>query len=58
MSIKLNPMFGIIHNFRRTFFGQSFDGMLAVYTWGFAIVTLLIGMFVFYRKQDKFILNI
>ena len=56
--IKLNPMFGIIHNFRRTFFGQPFDVMLAVYTWGFAILTLLVGTFVFYRKQDKFILNI
>ncbi len=56
--IKLNPLFGIIHNFRRTFFGQPFDMVLLLYTTLFALFTLLIGMFVFYRKQDSFILHI
>lgn len=56
--IKLNPLFGVIHNFRRAFFGQPYDMTLFIYTSVFAIVTLLVGMFVFYRKQDSFILNI
>lgn len=56
--IKLNPLFGIIHNFRRSFFGQAYDMNLFIYTSVFAVVTLVVGMFVFYRKQDSFILNI
>ena len=56
--IKLNPLFGVINNFRRAFFGQPFDMTLLLYTSVFAIAALLVGMFVFYRKQDSFILNI
>ena len=56
--LKFNPLFGIIQNFRFSFFGHSFDWNLLLYTWGFTIVTLLIGFYAFYRKQDKFILYI
>lgn len=56
--IKLNPLFGVINNFRRSFFGQPFDMNLLIYTSVFAVGTLLVGMAVFYRKQDSFILNI
>lgn len=56
--IKANPLFGIIHNFRRALFGQPFDMKLLVYTFSVSIVAMGIGMFIFYRKQDTFILNI
>ena len=56
--IKINPLFGIINNFRRTFFGQPFDMTLLVYTSVFSVVTLLIGVVGFYKKQDSFILHI
>ena len=56
--VKLNPLFGVIDNFRRAFFGQPFDMRLLLYTSVFAVGTLVIGMIVFYRKQDSFILNI
>ncbi|MCH5252476.1 MAG: ABC transporter permease [Lachnospiraceae bacterium] len=56
--VKLNPLFGVIHNFRRTFFGQPFDMTLLIYTTVFAGATLLFGIIVFYKKQDTFILNI
>lgn len=56
--IKINPLYGIIHNFRRALFGQPFDMALLGYTFGISIVAIGIGMFVFYRKQDTFILNI
>lgn len=56
--IRLNPVFGIIHNFRLALFGQPYDMMLLLYTSVFAIVTLVVGMYVFYKKQDSFILNI
>lgn len=56
--LKVNPLFGIINNFRRTFFGQPFDMTLLVYTMTFAVVTFVIGLVVFYKKQDDFILYI
>jgi ABC-2 type transport system permease protein len=56
--IKLNPLFGIIHNFRRAIFGQTLDQTLLLYTSVFAVVMLGVGMVVFYRKQDSFILHI
>ncbi|MBR1874733.1 MAG: ABC transporter permease [Eubacterium sp.] len=56
--LKCNPLFGIIHNFRISFFGHSFDWTLMLYTWGFTLVVMLIGFYTFYRKQDKFILYI
>lgn len=56
--IKANPLYGIIHNFRRALFGQPFDMTLLAYTFGVSVVAIAIGMFVFYRKQDTFILNI
>lgn len=56
--IKLNPLFGIIQNFRRALFGQPFDMPLLGYTFGVSVLALGIGMIVFYRKQDTFILNI
>lgn len=56
--VKLNPLFGVINNFRRSFFGQPFDMTLLLYTSVFAVVTLVVGMVVFYKKQDSFILNI
>lgn len=56
--IKINPLFGIINNFRRAFFGQPFDMVLLTYTSVVAVVLLLIGMVVFYKKQDSFILHI
>ncbi|MCH5266286.1 MAG: ABC transporter permease [Lachnospiraceae bacterium] len=56
--IKLNPLFGVINNFRRAFFGQPFDMPLMAYTMAFAGVSLAVGLVMFYRKQDTFILNI
>lgn len=56
--IKLNPLFGVIDNFRRSFFGQPFDMTLLIYTSVFAVGSLVVGIIVFYKKQDSFILNI
>lgn len=56
--IKFNPLFGIIDNFRRCLFGQGMDTNLFLYTGGVSVVLFVIGLFMFYRKQDAFILNI
>lgn len=54
----LNPLYVIIINFRNSVFGAPLDQfsllLSAVYSFG----TLLIGIFMFYKNQDKFILNI
>jgi ABC-2 type transport system permease protein len=56
--IKINPLFGIINNFRRSFFGQPFDKVLLLYTSVVAVFTLVVGLIAFYKKQDSFILHI
>ena len=56
--VKMNPLFGIIDNFRRSFFGQPFDMKLLIYTSVFSVILLVVGFVVFYKKQDSFILNI
>ena len=58
MLVKLNPLFCVINNFRRTLFGQPLDMTLLLYSSVFAVGTLVIGMVIFYKKQDSFILSI
>ena len=58
MLIKINPMFGIIDNFRRCIFGRGFDVKLLIYTSSFSVVVLIVGILLFYKKQDDFILSI
>ena len=55
---KVNPLYAVIHNFRACLFGEALDPYYLIYSIVFSIVTLGIGMYVFYKKQDKFILNI
>lgn len=53
-----NPLFDVIVNFRDAVFGRplSMDSLLiaAIYSFG----ALIVGILLFYRQQDKFILNI
>lgn len=53
-----NPLYYIIVNFRNAFFGRPMNlqalAIAAIYSFG----SLLIGIILFYKKQDKFILNI
>ncbi len=56
--IKLNPLYAVIANFRNAVFGQPLDPFFVWFSLGFGVSVLLIGVLVFYRKQDKFILHI
>ena len=57
--IKMNPIFGCIENFRRSILeGANLDMVLLYYTAGLSILSVIIGLYVFYKNQDKFILNI
>lgn len=55
---KLNPLYAIIVNFRNAIFGLPLDKFAVIYSAIFSFGTLIIGIFIFYKKQDKFILNI
>lgn len=55
---KWNPLYAIIVNVRNAIFGQPLDTFASVYSLLFSFGTLLIGIWLFYKKQDKFILNI
>lgn len=57
--LQYNPLYSIILNFRNTVLnGVSLDMHALLYSVGFSVVTLIIGIVLFYKKQDQFILNI
>lgn len=55
---NLNPLYVIIVNFRNAVFGAPLDQLSLLLSAAYSFATLLIGIFMFYKKQDKFILNI
>lgn len=57
--LKFNPLYAIIGNFRCAILdGTTLDTFSLVYSASFSIVVLVVGLYVFYKNQDKFILNI
>ncbi|WP_460008804.1 ABC transporter permease [Methanobacterium movens] len=57
--IFLNPLYSIIDSCRIVFLeGTLYNPMQLLFAIISSIVALIIGLFVFYRYQDKFILNI
>lgn len=54
--LRINPMYGLIANFRNCIYGRPMNLHLLLYGIIFSIVVLVIGHIVFYRKQDEFIL--
>ncbi len=59
MAIMANPLYSIIGMFRDcVLFGRMFNPNHLLYALAFSLLTLFIGLLVFYKKQDKFILHI
>lgn len=56
--LKYNPLFCIISNFRSCVFGKTMDTWMLGYSAVFAIVSVLFGIIIFDKNQDKFILYI
>lgn len=56
--LDINPLYSIIINFRNSIFGLPIDMKALLISVTFSVVSLLIGIFLFYHKQDKFILHI
>ncbi len=59
LALMGNPLYSIVSMFRScVLFGEMFNIHWLEYSLGFSLVTLFIGIWVFYKKQDKFILHI
>ncbi len=56
--LKFNPLYCIIDNFRSAVFGEFMDMKMLLYSFAFSIVSIAIGLYFFYKKQDDFILYI
>ena len=57
--LMLNPLYSIIEMFRScVLYCEMINWHHLVYSSAFAIVTLAVGVWVFYKNQDKFILHI
>lgn len=54
--LQYNPLYCIIQNFRNAMFGVPMDQGLMMYASVFSIGSLLVGIGLFYWKQDRFIL--
>jgi len=53
-----NPLFDIITNFRDAIFGRPLSEQELIIAAAYSFGTLIVGVLLFYRKQDNFILNI
>lgn len=56
--LKINPLYRIISLFRNAVFGQPLDTHSLIYATVFSVGSLIIGLWIFHRQQDKFILHI
>ncbi len=56
--LKYNPLFCIIQNFRNAILGQPMNTKYFLYSAAFSVASLIVGVFLFYKKQDKFVLYI
>ena len=56
--IKYNPLYSVIANFRNAVFGKPPEIFYMVYPAVFSFLVLVVGLFFFYKKQDKFVLYI
>ncbi len=56
--LSYNPLFCVIDNFRSCVFGQAMNIHELIYASSFALVCIIVGAFIFNKKQDKFILYV
>jgi ABC-2 type transport system permease protein len=57
--LKYNPLYAVIVNFRNAvLYGLPMDLFSLLYSIGFSVVALIAGIWMFYKNQDKFILNL
>ena len=56
--LKLNPLFCLISNFRAAVFNDPINWKMMAYAAAASVVVMILGFYMFYKKQDKFILHI
>lgn len=56
--LKYNPLYCVIMTFRNAIMGEPMQMYHVIYALVVGIVLSIIGIFIFYKKQDKFILAI
>ncbi len=56
--LKFNPLYCIIDNFRSAIFGEAMNIKMLIYSLVFSLVSIAVGLYFFYKKQDEFILHI
>lgn len=57
--LELNPLYCVIKNFRNcVLYGQGLEMGTMLYALGFAVITTVVGLILFHKQQDKFILHI
>lgn len=56
--LTINPVYNVIINVRNIIFNEPFDWGCMAYAAGFAVMSVIIGVYVFHKKQDQFILYI
>lgn len=56
--LKLNPLYGIISCFRDALFGELMNPKMLLYVTVSSIIVSVVGIWIFYKKQDEFILHI
>lgn len=56
--LKYNPLYCVVDLFRSCVLNKPLSMYNLMYALGFSVISVLIGTFVFYKKQDEFILNI
>lgn len=59
MALMANPLYSITNMFRScVLYGEMFNMNHFIYALGFSLLMVVIGLWAFYKKQDKFILHI
>jgi ABC-2 type transport system permease protein len=58
MLVRMNPLYLIIENFRNAVYGDPINQYALIVSAAVSFLSLIIGVLLFYKKQDKFILNI
>lgn len=56
--LEINPLYSVVSNFRNAIYGQILDQRALLLSLAYSFGFLLIGMFMFYKKQDEFILHV
>lgn len=56
--LKFNPLYLLIHNFRQAIYGHPLNMHYLYASIAFAVLSTVVGLFFFYKKQDDFILYI